>query len=320
MNERIEHYLEYLDLIKNVSKHTLRSYRLDLQAFAAFIEGKKSLKEITKQDIRIYIAHLNLKKMARRSLLRHLSSLRSFFRFLVKENFLRTDPMQDMQGPKPLKTVPNVLSYNQVKILFEQPDLAYYLGFRDRVMIELLYSSALRISELVALNRSDVDLKNLRVRILGKGKKERIIPITKNASEWIEKYLNHPEREMESPKHQPQVDKEAIFLNKWGKRLSGRSADRLFETYFKQSGLSGKVTPHTIRHTIATHWLEKGMDLKTIQTLLGHSNLSTTTIYTQVSTSLKKEVYDRTHPSAMEPEKTKVAGPDKVKDDSLREK
>jgi integrase/recombinase XerC len=306
MNEQIRRYLEYLELVKNASSHTVRSYGLDLKAFAEYLEEKRgnvSIKEVGKQEIRGYIAYLNLKKMSRRTLLRHLSSLRSFFRFLVKENFIRSDPMQEMQAPKPPKTVPNVLSYAQVKILFEQPDIETYLGFRDRVMIELLYSSALRISELVKLNRSDVDLKNLRMRISGKGKKERLIPMTKNAAEWIEKYLNHPEREMESPKHQPQVDTEAIFLNKWGKRLTARSADRLFEAYFKQSGLSGRVTPHTIRHTIATHWLEKGMDLKTIQTLLGHSNLSTTTIYTQVSTSLKKEVYDKAHPSAIQERK-----------------
>jgi integrase/recombinase XerC len=132
--------------------------------------------------------------------------------------------------------------------------------------------------------------------VRGKGKKERVIPMTQTAARWLREYLDHPERHCECEGHQAQDDDQAIFLNRWGKRLSARSVDRLFEGYVKSSGLVGKITPHTIRHTIATHWLEKGMDLKTIQTLLGHSSLATTTIYTQVSSRLKREVYEKTHP------------------------
>jgi len=156
--------------------------------------------------------------------------------------------------------------------------------------MELFYSSGLRVSELVGLNRTDFDPSNGMLHIRGKGKKERRIPITKNAAKWIGDYLNHPGR--------IQKDEAAIFLNKWGTRLTVRSVDRNFESYLLQSGLAATITPHTIRHTIATHWLEKGMDLKTIQLLLGHSSLATTTIYTQVSTKLKKEVYNKAHPSA----------------------
>ena len=173
-----------------------------------------------------------------------------------------------------------------------------YLGFRDRVIIELFYSSGLRVSELCALNREDVILPNLSMRVKGKGKKERIIPITKNASRWLHDYLNHPDRYAGSSTFQPQHDPQAIFLNKWGRRLSARSVDRLFRRYLLSSGIAATVTPHTIRHTIATHWLENGMDLKTIQGILGHSSLSTTTIYTKVSTKLKKEVYNKAHPRA----------------------
>jgi integrase/recombinase XerC len=162
--------------------------------------------------------------------------------------------------------------------------------------MELFYSSGLRISELVGLNKPDFDTVNLTLRVKGKGKKERVIPITKNAAAWINSYLNHPERAMDSDRHQAEKNHDAIFLNKWGERLSVRSVDRNFQFFLKQSGLASKATPHTIRHTIATHWLENGMDLKTIQILLGHSSLSTTTIYTQVSTKLKKVVYDKAHP------------------------
>ncbi len=156
------------------------------------------------------------------------------------------------------------LSYAQVERLFEQPDTSDYLGFRDRCIMELFYSSGLRISELVGLNRQDFDARNFRLRVIGKGKKERIVPITQTAAKWLKEYLDHPWNRAR------EVDEKAIFLNKWGKRLTARSVDRKFEEYLKASGLVGKITPHTIRHTIATHWFEKGMDLKTIQVLLGH--------------------------------------------------
>ena len=154
--------------------------------------------------------------------------------------------------------------------------------------MELLYSSGLRLSELLGLNRKNFNERALSINVYGKGKKERIVPITNTAAKWIRDYLNHPERNNE----------EALFLNRWGKRLSARSLDRIFAAYLKKSGLSERITPHTIRHTIATHWLENGMDLKTIQLILGHASLATTTIYTHVSQRIKREVYNKTHPRA----------------------
>ncbi|MEI8126108.1 MAG: tyrosine-type recombinase/integrase, partial [Parachlamydiaceae bacterium] len=165
-------------------------------------------------------------------------------------------------------------------------------------IMELFYSSGLRISELVALDRQDIDLKNLLIKLKGKGKKERIVPITKNVAGWIETYLSNPERYSNMEGHVAEVDHDAVFLNKFGERLSARSVDRNFAADLKKSGLAGKVTPHTLRHTIATHWLERGMDLKTIQTILGHSSLETTTIYTKVSQGLKQKVYQAAHPRA----------------------
>jgi integrase/recombinase XerC len=204
--------------------------------------------------------------------------------------------LDEIDSPKLEKKIPSFLSYEQVQRLFEQPDTSHYLGFRDRCIMELFYSSGLRISELVGLDRQNFDQRNLQLRVRGKGKKERIVPITQTAATWLKDYLNHPQRHQDLEDHQAQVDEKAVFLNKWGQRLTARSVDRKFEGYLKTSGLAGKITPHTIRHTIATHWLEKGMDLKTIQILLGHSSLATTTIYTQVSSRLKREVYQKTHP------------------------
>ncbi len=293
-------FFHYLEAIKNSSEHTIRNYANDLKAFKNFLEQEKiiltTLDEIDKRLVRSFLAHLNFQKASKRTLLRRLACLRSFFKYLKREKKVAHNPMEEIDTPKLEKTIPISLSYEQVERLLGQPDTDTYLGFRDRCIMELLYSSGLRISELAKLNRSELDAKNHLLRIHGKGKKERIVPITESAAKWIQKYLNHPEREYDGSQHRAQVDKEAIFLNKWGKRITVRSLDRNFSKYLLASGLSSNVTPHTIRHTIATHWLEKGMDLKTIQVLLGHNSLATTTIYTHVSTRLKREVYEKAHP------------------------
>jgi len=295
VKEQKSRFLDYLKVVKNASPHTLRNYGLDLDSFHEFTKAV-SLLTIDKKLVREYLAHLHSRKATKRTVLRKLSTLRSFFKYLLREGVVAHSPVEEIEGPKLEKTIPAPLSFEQVERLFEQPDTRSYLGFRDRCIMELLYSSGLRVSEVVGLNRSDFDLASLVLRVRGKGKKERIVPITRSAAGWIENYLNHPEREIDGEAHQAQKDPAAIFLNKWGSRLTARSIDRGFRAYLIASGLAAKVTPHTIRHTIATHWLEKGMDLKTIQTLLGHSSLTTTTIYTQVSTRLKKEVYDSAHP------------------------
>ena len=321
-------FLEYLRVIKNSSEHTIRNYCIDLNALKLFLEaeylknhkpedladkicyqtsykdrwqGKDNilpLQLIDKQKIRHFLAQLHENNQNKRTIVRRLSSIRTFFRYATSQNIIACNPVEDLESPKLEKKVPCSLTYEQVTKLFDQPDCTSYLGFRDRVIMELLYSSGLRVSELVALNRSDFDPSSLLIKLKGKGKKERIVPITKNASEWILSYLNHAERHQDIEGHTAEVDTQAIFLNKLGTRLTLRSVDRNFDKYLKASGLAAKVTPHTIRHTIATHWLENGMDLKTIQVILGHSSLATTTIYTQVSNKLKKKVYDETHPRA----------------------
>lgn len=321
-------FLEHLRVVKNASEHTVRNYAIDLNSFKTFLEGELhpdvkpehrpgkisyeedyqsrltdydqllNLKTLDRRSIRAFLAWLNKNKQNKRTVARRLSSLRSFFKYAHAQQLIESNPTEELDSPKLDKKIPVSLSYEQVHHLFSQPDTTTYLGFRDRVIMEVFYSSGLRVSELVALDRQDFDHPNLTVKLKGKGKKERIIPITKNAADWIKALLEHPERHCDGDQHTAQVDACAIFLNKHGTRLTTRSVDRKFDLYLTQSGLAGKVTPHTIRHTIATHWLENGMDLKTIQVLLGHSSLTTTTIYTQVSTKLKKKVYDETHPRA----------------------
>lgn len=318
-------FLQYLRVIKNASEHTIRNYAIDLNTLKTYLEEKHlkckktsekihydrtyderskendhllNLEIIDRRLIRSFLANLSSNKTSKKTIVRRLSSIRTFFKYAFSQQLISQNPTEELETPKIEKKIPTSLSYDQIRKLFDQPDTSTLLGFRDRTIMELFYSSGLRVSELVALNRNDFDPKNLLIKLKGKGKKERIIPITKNAAEWILNYLNHSERHLETDDHFPQIDNEAIFLNKLGTRITVRSVDRNFDKFLKESGLAGKVTPHTIRHTIATHWLENGMDLKTIQVLLGHSSLSTTTIYTQVSTKLKKKVYDEAHPRA----------------------
>jgi integrase/recombinase XerC len=321
-------FLEYFRDVKNSSEHTIRNYAIDLNAFKMFSEKylypdkhptelprkiryNKSyeerelifdsllpLKSIDRNMIRHYLAGMKEEDTNNRTTLRRLSSLRSFCKFCLREKLLTENPMEVIENPKLIKKLPISLSYAEVQKIFDQPDLFCYLGLRDRCMMELFYSSGLRVSEVCALNRQSFDNENLLLKIQGKGKKERVVPITKNAADWIQRYLEDPQRTLNTDRHLAEVDLEAIFLNKWGTRLTTRSVDRKFDKYLNESGLAGKPTPHTIRHTIATHWLENGMDLKTIQILLGHSTLATTTIYTHVSNTLKKEVYDKAHPRA----------------------
>lgn len=293
MKKKIEKFLHHLEVVRHASPHTLRNYRLDLEAFLTFVKEKK----VDKRVVRSYLAHLQIKGASKRTTLRHLSSIRSLYKYLLKEKEVEENPAAEVGSPKLDKPIPKALSYGEVEQLFSQPNTEELMGLRDRSIMELFYSSGLRISELAGLNRDDFDFRSRSLRVRGKGKKERVIPITQTVAEWIEKYLGDSRRYEEGKPHF-QKDRDAIFLNKWGKRLTTRSIDRLFKGHLLKSGLAGHITPHTIRHTIATHWLENGMDLKTIQTLLGHASLGTTTIYTRVSTKLKQEVYERSHPRA----------------------
>ncbi len=295
LDKEIKSFLLHLKTVRQASPHTLRNYAIDLHSFCQHI-GTLSVAEIDKQQIRGFLAALHTEGVARRTVARRLSALRSFFKYLCKERVLENSPLEEIASPKLDKTLPHPISMQEVEHFFNQPDLESYLGLRDRCMMELFYSSGLRVSELVGLNRLDVDPQGRRMKVRGKGKKERLLPMTQMAIRWLKRYLEHPERWFDG------INDEAIFLNRFGKRLTVRSVDRLFKAYLQKSDLLGRVTPHTLRHTIATHWLEKGMDLKTIQVLLGHSALTTTTIYTRVSTRLKRQTYEKSHPLETNPD------------------
>lgn len=302
-------FLDYLQAIKTASPHTVRNYCIDLNHLASYLaqrEGltfeplvlecnKRKIVELpfslfTKDSLRLYLSSLLQADQAKRTVKRRLSAIRSFARYCLKNEWIVEDPTESIRGPRLAKELPSPITYAQIETLMAMPDLSTHIGFRDRCLLELLYSSGLRIGEVVAINRWDIDFGACLLRIQGKGKKERIVPVTRHANEWLQKYLTHPGR------LHVQKDPQAVFLNRFGKRLTTRSIDRKFKQYLRASGFAGNITPHTIRHTIATHWLENGMDLKTIQSLLGHSSLETTTIYTHVSMRLKKQTHDESHP------------------------
>lgn len=311
-------FLHYYRTVKNASEHTLRNYAIDLNHFNAFLKGRFDypsahkidlkltldtltplddfpLNQIDRKVIRSFLADLSPRN-SKKTIVRRLATLRSYFRYAHREELIVVNPIEELETPKIEKKIPQSITTEQVLRLFSQPDTSTLLGFRDRVIMELFYSSGLRLSELVGLNREDFDVSALLLKIRGKGRKERIVPLTKLAADLLTKYLNHAERHVKIDGHRAEKDTTALFLNRDGGRLTPRSIDRNFKRYLLQSGLAAHVTPHTIRHTIATHWLEAGMDLKTIQVLLGHQSLETTTIYTHVSPQLKKSVYDKAHP------------------------
>lgn len=299
LDSYIEAFLEELKVKKRYSEHTLRNYALDLKKFSLRLKNE-DISCVDKKWMRQFLFELGSEKKAKTTLHRHLSTLKSFFKFLSAHKIISKNPLESMSSLKIPKALPKAITYQELQKFLSLPDTSSYLGLRDKVIMELFYSSGLRLSELAELGISDLDLEARLIRVLGKGQKMRLVPITQSCKQWLETYLEDPRRHLDCTEHKKQVDPEAVFLNKWGKKLTMRSIDRFFKEYLKGSGLAAKITPHALRHTIATHLLEQGMDLKSIQTLLGHTNLGTTTIYTQVSSKLKKEVYDKAHPRAHE--------------------
>lgn len=289
MEKYIEKFIRYMEIEKNYSGHTILNYKLDLQDFNKFLAGT-ALEKVDYLTLRKYLAVLKEKGLGPRSVGRRLSALRSFFRFLSREGYIKTNPILMLSSPKLDKHLPSFMTEDEVYRLIEsafaknEKDL---LGLRDRAILEVFYSSGLRISELVGLNLEDVDFISGIVKIRGKGKKERIVPIGEAALTVIRKYLD---------KRKKQVD--AVFLNKNNRRITTRGIRDIVVKYLRVAGIKPGVSAHTFRHSFATHLLNRGADLRTVQELLGHANLSTTQIYTHLTTEKLKSVYDKAHPHA----------------------
>ena len=325
-----QEFLSYLKFEKHFSEHTAKCYGADLDQFVDFLTGgthpqgdqqdddwsqssggtavatqtetqKKLQQQILQADVntmRKYMAHLNESQYSRSTTARKLATLRSFYKFLVKRSYIQSNPVTTIKTPKQEKKLPKFLEYEDIQRLLNTPPLNTWLGARDRAIMETLYSTGMRVSEVVALNMDDIDFLGEVIHIRGKGKKERVIPVGSSALRAIQHYIEFRNRRMANDSG---FDTKVLFANKHGKRLSTRSVRRKMDKYLKMAGLDPAISPHTLRHSFATHMLNNGADLRSVQELLGHQSLSTTQVYTHVTTGRIKEVYDNAHPrEAME--------------------
>jgi len=292
----LDRFLEYIENERNLSEHTVRAYSGDIVEFVKLVDKGEELEPeaVDHLMLRSYLAHLRSSGRSRTTMARKLASLRTFFKYLVREEMMPDNPAADMRTPRKEGRLPGVLDENQVRTLIEQPDTSSFLGLRDRAILEVLYSTGMRSGELVGANIDDVDLIGEVVRVRGKRKKERLAHLGSYAVAALKDYLEQRRLEPRAPF----FDKRALLLNRFGGRLSARSLRRTINKYFKLAGLRLRVTPHTLRHSFATHLLDRGADLRSVQELLGHESLQTTQIYTHVSTERLKKVYDKAHPRA----------------------
>ena len=292
MDKSIEKFLTFLTTEKNASPHTVKNYAIDLREFSSFL-GKKTLRQLSYLEIRSFLAYLKGRQYSKSSIARKLACIRSFFKYLARENQLRTNPASGISTPKREKKLPQFLDPQEVISLLEAPSPKTWEGKRDRSILETLYSSGLRVSELTGLNHEDVDSFGGLLRVRGKGKKERIVPLGQVAMNFLKDYLDaKPPREISHGMKVP------LYVNRFGTRLTDRSVRRMILKYVRQIAMNKDVSPHTLRHSFATHMLDRGADLRSVQELLGHENLSTTQIYTHVTTKRLKEAYDAAHPRA----------------------
>ncbi|HDQ41666.1 MAG TPA: site-specific tyrosine recombinase XerD [Desulfonatronum sp.] len=286
----MDRYLEFLVVEKGLAENSIASYSLDLEAFARFLRQEKmDLKKVTAQTGLLYLMYLRGVGLQSRSLARHLSTLRGLFAYCIQEGWLAQNPLEKLDNPKLPRNLPDVLSQKEIRTLLAQPDLRDKLGFRDRTMLELLYASGLRVSELTALRVLDLDLQAGLLRVFGKGRKERLVPIHHAAQEMLQVYL-----QTWRPAFLPVQD--ALFLNRSGKAMTRQGIWKMIKVRVSKAGIRKPISPHTLRHSFATHLLEGGADLRTVQILLGHADISATEIYTHVQASRLKSTHERHHP------------------------
>ncbi len=290
-------FLSWLTVEKGYSSHTSDNYQRDIIEFIAFV-GAKEFTDLDAKDIRAWVYHLNGKNKAN-SVARKISALRTFFRYLLRQGVLVGDPTASVSMPKLGKHIPVFLSVDEVFSLLEEPGVQDQFKFRDTAILELLYSTGMRVAEIVNLNLEQVDFGAGMVRVIGKGKKERLIPVGSQALDAVSLYLESRTLLLAKRREQgKKVDEKSLFLNNRGGRLTTRSVERMVQAYAIRAGITAPVTPHALRHSFATHLLEMGADLRVVQELLGHASLSTTQKYTHLTVDHLMAVYDKAHPKA----------------------
>jgi len=329
-NRLIDEFLNYLKFERHFSPHTAKCYAADLAQFCAYLVGDREaarsgqvfstvartdgssttapapavtavlshvdlprkLREVEPEQIRSFLSFLNTQNYSKSTIARKLATLRSFYKFCLRRGYVPSHPLSTIRTPKQDKRLPRYLELEQITRLLNTPDDNTLLGSRDKAMLEVLFSTGVRVSELVDLNFGDVDFEGHLIRVRGKGKKQRSAPIGQTAMASIKKYIELRRADARSS----HFDQQALFVNKHGQRLSTRSVRRKLDKYLTQAGLDPSISPHTLRHSFATHMLNNGADLRSVQELLGHQSISTTQIYTHLTNARLKQVYDDAHP------------------------
>ena len=298
MRTAIERFIEYLRVERNASPLTLKSYEEDLIALVLYLEEVEErpvkIVEVTTLNLRRFIAQLQEEGYAKSTISRKLACLRSFFRFAVREGWIEANIAKPLRNPRAGRKLPHFLSAEEIAKLLESPPSTTTSGLRDRAILETMYSSGLRVSELVGLGLEDIDFPAGLIRVRGKGRKERLSPLGSYAQKALKKWIAKRKPDSKAGKDHTS----AVFLNRFGRRLTSRSVGRMLEKCLKQCGLDPRTSPHTLRHSFATHLLDRGADIRSVQELLGHKSLITTQIYTHVSTTRLREVYETAHPRA----------------------
>ncbi len=295
MREAVDRFLRQLATTRGASEHTLRAYGGDLDDLLAFLEerGIESAPEVTSRHLRSWLAHLDERKLAHTTMQRKLSAVRSFFRQLVREGVIEVHPATGLRQRRSRKPLPGSLELGEIEALLGAPREDTASGRRDRALLELMYSAGTRAAETVGIDRRDLDVERGVVLVRGKGRKERLAPLGRFALAALREYLGDPTR----PRPRPR-DANAVFLNARGGRLTTRSLGRIVDQRALQANIRRKATPHTLRHSFATHLLDRGADLRSVQELLGHAHLVTTQIYTHVSIERLRKIYEQAHPRA----------------------
>ena len=279
MEQTLREFIHYLSVERGLAANTLEAYSRDLRGFTSFLKksGVSAYEEVKRNQIVAYIHSLRKNGRAASTLSRNLASIRSFYNFLFMEKRISDNPTADLESPKIEKKLPRVLSTQEVETLLEQPDCRQLGGLRDKAMLEVIYATGIRVSELMSLDLSDINLEAGFIRCIGKGDKERIIPLGSVAVRYVEEYLQNSR-----PKLVRFLGETALFVNQHGRRMTRQGFWKILKKYARQAGITKDITPHTIRHSFATHLLENGADLRSVQEMLGHADISTTQIYTQV--------------------------------------
>ena len=293
MEQLLDQFLHYLIVEKGLSKNTIDAYSHGLTRFLSYLreQGVQEIQGAGKFHIRGFLLTLRRKNLNTKSIVRDLVAIRTFFRFLIQEGILESNPVEELESPKVARTLPEILTLKEIEQLLEQPNLQTPLGIRDRAMLETLYATGMRVSELTQLPTHQVNLEGGYVLVYGKGSKERIIPLGSEAMKWVTAYLKTARRILSKGKESP-----FLFVNRSGKGMTRQRFWKSLKEYARRAGLRKRITPHLLRHSFASHLLERGADLRSVQMMLGHVDISTTQIYTHVAGERLKKIHKQYHP------------------------